>query len=564
LKKIVVTLTILLLLLSTSASAYNSRMSGSNFHNRYDHGYTQSESNFHNRYDHGYTHIGYENQNATSNVDFSATPTSGNAPLTVQFNDLSTANTVYRLWDFGDGSTSTLQNPAHVYTEAGRYTATLTVTNTEGSNLGTKSDYIFVAASNPPVDTSSITTSSVTTPSDTTPSVATPSDAISPVATPSIATPSVTTSPIATFTASTTSGDAPLTVAFTDTSTGSPTSWAWNFGDGAVSTNQSPTHIFETAGTFTITLTASNVNGGNSTSAQIVVSSTVIPVPVATSTTPVTTGTESDDNNSNNCNNCSSNNCNNNNCNSTNCTDSNYTNLKPYCSVSTMVPTNLKVLCSGKAPHQVNFIDRSEKHVSWYWDFGDGKFSSCKNTLHTYKTPGKYLVKLTVRTTGHCTKTIYGGYIVVEDSSPQTPIELTPTPAITSTPTPTITPTPTPTITPTPTSTPADRSNSVYISYLYVGAPDQTVNQEYVQITNTGTTAINLNGWTITDEGAKHVYTFPSYSLLANSMVTLYTGNGTNTATKLYWGMGSHIWNNTGDKAFLYDVNGNLVSSINE
>ena len=66
-------------------------------------------------------------------------------------------------------------------------------------------------------------------------------------------------------------------------------------------------------------------------------------------------------------------------------------------------------------------------------------------------------------------------------------------------------------------------TNQAYISSLYVGAPHQTPNQEYVKITNKGTTAINMNGWKIKDSGAKHTYTFSSYTLKAKSTVTLRT-----------------------------------------
>jgi PKD repeat protein len=72
---------------------------------------------------------------------------------------------------------------------------------------------------------------------------------------------SSTTPPTASFTSSTTSGVAPLSVTFTDTSTGGPTSWSWNFGDGSTSSVRSPTHVFNNAGTYTVTLVASNAAG---------------------------------------------------------------------------------------------------------------------------------------------------------------------------------------------------------------------------------------------------------------------------------------------------------------
>jgi PKD repeat protein len=69
--------------------------------------------------------------------DFNASPTSGPVPLTVYFEDLSTSATSW-LWDFGDGSTSTKQNPSHTYIDAGEYTVSLTVEGSLGSATNTK------------------------------------------------------------------------------------------------------------------------------------------------------------------------------------------------------------------------------------------------------------------------------------------------------------------------------------------------------------------------------------------------------------------------------------------
>jgi PKD repeat protein len=77
--------------------------------------------------------------------------------------------------------------------------------------------------------------------------------------------------PSASFTASPTSGKAPLAVAFTDTSSGSPTSWSWHFGDGSTSTAQSPQHTYGTPGTYTATLTATNSAGSSVATASITV-----------------------------------------------------------------------------------------------------------------------------------------------------------------------------------------------------------------------------------------------------------------------------------------------------
>jgi PKD repeat protein len=71
------------------------------------------------------------------------------------------------------------------------------------------------------------------------------------------------TPPTASFTTTATTGTAPLTVSFTDISTGFPTAWAWEFGDGTSSTAQSPSHAYTTAGTYTVKLTATSGAGSD-------------------------------------------------------------------------------------------------------------------------------------------------------------------------------------------------------------------------------------------------------------------------------------------------------------
>jgi PKD repeat protein len=72
------------------------------------------------------------------------------------------------------------------------------------------------------------------------------------------------TPPTASFTPSTTSGEAPLTVNFTNTSTGDPTpTYSWTFGDGGTSTETSPSHTYSTAGDYIVTLQATNTGGSN-------------------------------------------------------------------------------------------------------------------------------------------------------------------------------------------------------------------------------------------------------------------------------------------------------------
>jgi PKD repeat protein len=78
-------------------------------------------------------------------VDFTGTPTSGTAPLTVQFTAFSTGFTgpeTY-LWDFGDNGTSTTKNATHLYTDAGSYTVSLIVTGSDGYSVTlAKPEYI--------------------------------------------------------------------------------------------------------------------------------------------------------------------------------------------------------------------------------------------------------------------------------------------------------------------------------------------------------------------------------------------------------------------------------------
>ncbi|WP_165821127.1 LamG-like jellyroll fold domain-containing protein [Nocardioides gansuensis] len=72
--------------------------------------------------------------------------------------------------------------------------------------------------------------------------------------------------PVAAFSATPRSGEAPLPVTFTDESTGSPTSWAWTFGDGATSTAQNPSHTYAAPGTYDVSLTVTNANGSDTES----------------------------------------------------------------------------------------------------------------------------------------------------------------------------------------------------------------------------------------------------------------------------------------------------------
>ncbi|ADN35976.1 PKD domain containing protein [Methanolacinia petrolearia DSM 11571] len=149
-------------------------------------------------------------------VGFDVSTMIGTALEPVQFNDTSSGMPYSWYWDFGDGITSTEQNPEHIYTEPGVYTVNLTATNYVGSNT-TSTEIKQISGKLPE--------------------------------------PS--------FTADVKSGVSPFEVNFTDTSTNSPVSWEWDFGDGTTSTEQNPAHWYA-PGLYTVSLSVGN-NGGNST-----------------------------------------------------------------------------------------------------------------------------------------------------------------------------------------------------------------------------------------------------------------------------------------------------------
>lgn len=97
------------------------------------------------------------------------------------------------------------------------------------------------------------------------------------------------------------------------------------------------------------------------------------------------------------------------------------------------------------------------------------------------------------------------------------------------------------------------------------GDDNYNLNNEYVTFENRCSYSINMDGWTIKDETASHIYTIPSFTSQSGATFTLYTGTGANTDSALYWGRASGdyaaIWNNGGDTLFLRDSKGNLVLS---
>lgn len=85
--------------------------------------------------------------------------------------------------------------------------------------------------------------------------------------------------------------------------------------------------------------------------------------------------------------------------------------------------------------------------------------------------------------------------------------------------------------------------------------------KEYIQLKNTGSKTLTLTGYTIRDNGPQR-YTFPKgFKLKRGATVTIRSGKGKNTASTLYWGKASYIWNNTGDTARLITPKGKTVET---
>ncbi|MBI2729593.1 MAG: PKD domain-containing protein [Sphingobacteriales bacterium] len=302
------------------------------------------------------------------------------APFTVNFID-ATPGAVQWLWDFGDGTTSALQNPSHTYTSLGQYTVSLTVTNSIGCK-GTTTQINYVQIFKPLITITGLpvggcipftikpvpnvitagtvsswkwdfgdgTTSLIQNPTHTYNStgiytvklfITTSTGCTDSL----ILTNAVNTGtkPTPNFSASPLSICAGKPVQFTDLSTGNPNEWLWNFGDNTSSTQQNPSHIFDTTGVFTIRLTASNNKCADSV--KLINYITVLP-PVA----------------------------------------------------------KFNVVYDCSTGSNISFTDNSIGATTWAWDFGDGGTSNSQNPSHTFVL-GTYNVTLTV-TNGACTNSI--------------------------------------------------------------------------------------------------------------------------------------------------------------
>jgi PKD repeat protein len=157
-------------------------------------------------------------------ASFGYSPASPITAEAVQFNDTSIGNPTSWQWNFNDGTISTIQNPNHAFATTGSYAVTLTVNNGFGSNIASHVINIVPA--------SELKATFIYNP-------ASPADK--------------------------------QAVQFTDTSSGTPTSWQWDFGDGDSSTSENPSHTYDVAGTYIATLAVHAGSYLNSTSQTIII-----------------------------------------------------------------------------------------------------------------------------------------------------------------------------------------------------------------------------------------------------------------------------------------------------
>lgn len=212
--------------------------------------------------------------------------TANTTGFTTAFGNTSTgANATYN-WTFGDGNSSTQMNPTYTYSSPGTYTVCLSVTNSCGTDSMCMSVTASCAAAN------------------------------------------------ATWSYTNTA----LSASFTDMTSGNPTAWSWDFGDGNQSTLQNPSHTYATAGTYTVCLTITDSCGSDST---------CMPVTVCT---------------------------------------------LPVASIQQPLPGDVFI----SVPYTFTYTGTAGSGATYSWTFGDGGTSTQQNPTYSYTTTGPVIVCVTV------------------------------------------------------------------------------------------------------------------------------------------------------------------------
>lgn len=317
--------------------------------------------------------------------------TTSSCNLNQIFNFVSTTPSVSSwLWNFGDGSTSVLQNPNHAYGAAGSYTVSLKTTAPNGcSNSLIINDAITVFSPQTPVFTSSSLSGCVPvnivftnlspntvsclwnfgdseTSAEESPwhvyqhsgnynvSLTITTDNNCTYSTTVNNFISISNNPVSIFSTGNTNSCAPVNVQFNNQSTNAA-SRLWEFGDGTTSNLQNPTHTYTANGSYTVTLHSFNASGCESIFQKE--NAVVIVLPNADFSAD----------------------------------------LSPGC-----------------APLTTTFTNTSTNSNQWSWDFGDGTFSTLKNPVHTYNSPGDYNVRLISFNSQGCSDTLtFNSYIHV-------------------------------------------------------------------------------------------------------------------------------------------------------
>src|SRR4030095_16026801 len=227
-------------------------------------------------------------------IDFTAgTTQSCKTPFTVQFTNLTSGSNTY-MWDFGDGANSTDINPVHTYTDTGSYTVMLIVASNNGClDTIVKSQYIQIGK--PAITINNLPQTGCV------PLTISPSSTI------------IVSEPIANY--------------------------LWNFGDGATSSAENPTHTYSSPGAYTVSLIIATASG-------------------CTDTVAMTEAGRGGD--------------------------------KPHASFT----VNPNDVCAFQP---VQFTDNSTGSVDqWLWQFGDGEASTSQNPSHQYQDTGYFSVTLIV------------------------------------------------------------------------------------------------------------------------------------------------------------------------
>ena len=112
-------------------------------------------------------------------------------------------------------------------------------------------------------------------------------------------------------------------------------------------------------------------------------------------------------------------------------------------------------------------------------------------------------------------------------------------------------------------ASPALASTSVKITKIHYAQTGTSLDTEYIVFANKSSSSVSMRGWKVISAPSSdnQRYVFPRFTLGAGKSVTLFTGRGSNTASKLYWNAGSARWNNDGDKAVLKNAGGTVVDT---